>query len=169
MKTILIIFAILLFGFTASQAMAQQPVTEPSSSPGLTVNLENLNCFKSLQCIQKENLFANINLDKFKNGIGRYDGYTVEGSAEGEEIFAQYDYRGDLIQSTVTQRNIPLPHVISRQLINEEFNSWNMIGNERVIKNFDKKSIEYKLILQNDAKIRVVTFDHKGQNKNHLA
>lgn len=169
MKTILIIFTILLFVSTASQTVAQQPVTDTSSPPDLTVTVENLNCFKSLECIQKNNLFVKSNLDIFKKGNGRYEGYTLEGSAEGEEFFAQYDYRGDLMRSTVTQRNIPLPNVISRQLIDENFNSWNMIGNERVIKNFDNKSIEYKLILQKDANIRVVYFDHKGQNKNRLA
>lgn len=168
MKTKLIIFTISLFVSTAVHTEAQQPAIDKTSPPDLAVKVENLTCFKSLRCIQKENLFAKINLDIFKNGNGRYDGYTIEGSAENEELFAQYDHRGDLIRSNVIQRNIPLSKEIRIQLINEEFNSWNMIGNERLIKNFDNKSIEYKLILQKEDEIRVVYFDYKGQNKNKL-
>jgi hypothetical protein len=168
MKTILIIFTIFLFVSTATQAMVQQPVTDTTSPPGLTVNLENLNCFKSLECIQKNNLFVKSNLDIFRKGNGRYDGYTIEGVAKNEEFFAQYNRWGDLIRSNVIQRNIALPEEIRIQLINDELNSWNMIGNERVIKNFDIRSIEYKLILKKEDEIRLVYFDHKGQNKNSL-
>ncbi|WP_406672466.1 hypothetical protein [Natronospira sp.] len=168
MKTKLILLTISLFASAAVQAEAQQPAIDKTSPTNLTVKVENLTCFKSLRCIQEENLFFKINLDIFKNGNGRYYGYTIEGSTKNEELFAQYDHRGDLIRSNVVQRNIPLSREILIQLINEEFNSWSMIGNERVIKNFDNKSIEYKLILQKEDEIRVVYFDYKGQNKNRL-
>lgn len=169
MKTKLIIFTISLFVTTAAQTAAQQPAFDETSPPRLAVTVENLTCLKSLQCIQKENLFGNSNFDILKNHNSRFEGYIVEGSAENEDLFAQYDHQGELIRSTVIQRNIPLPREIRIQLINEEFNSWSMIGNERVIKNFDNKSTEYKLILQKENKIRVAYFDYKGQNINKLA
>lgn len=169
MKTKIIIIAISLFVSTTVLTMAQQPVIDEASPPALAVKVDNLACLKSLQCIQKENLFVKTNLDILRNGNGRFGGYTIEGSSENEELFAQYDNRGNLIRSNVIQRNIPLSREVRKQLINEEFNSWNMIGNERMIKNFDKKSIEYKLILQREDEIRVVYFDYKGQNKNRLA
>lgn len=169
MKAKTIIIAISLFVSTTVLTMAQQPVNDEASPPDLTVKVDNLACLKSLQCIQKENLFVKTNLDIFRNGNGRFDGYTIEGSSENEELFARYDSRGSLLRSNVIQRNIPLSREIRKQLINEEFNSWNMIGNERMIKNFDKKSIEYKLILQREDEIRVVYFDYKGQNKTRLA
>ncbi|REL32964.1 hypothetical protein DYD21_14205 [Rhodohalobacter sp. SW132] len=169
MKTKTIIIAISLFVSTTVLTMAQQSVIDETSPPSLAVKADNLACLKSMQCIQKENLFGRINLDIFRNGNGRFDGYTIEGSSKNEELFAQYDHRGDLIRSNVIQRNIPLSREIRNQLINEEFSSWNMIGNECRIKNFDRKSIEYKLILQREDEIRVVYFDYKGQNKNRLA
>jgi len=168
MKTKLLILTISLFVFTAAQTAAQQSLTDKTSPPGLTVNIENLNCFKSLQCIQNENLFGKSNFDILKNGNNRFEGFTIEGSAENEELIAHYNHRGNLIRSTVIQRNIPLPREIRNQLINDEFNTWNMIGNERVIKNFDKKSIEYKLIVQKEYEIRMVYFDYKGQIKTSL-
>ena len=169
MKKKLIIFTISLLVTAAAQITAQQPVADTSSPPGLAVKVENLTCFKSLQCLQKENLLVKINLDIFRNGTGRYDGYTIEGSAENEEFFAQYDYQGDMIRSTVVQRNIPLPREISIQLNSEELSAWKMVGNERLIKNFEGNSIEYKVILQKDSTTRAVYFDHKGENKNRLA
>jgi hypothetical protein len=168
MKTKHIIFTISLLVTGAAQTTAQQLVADTPSPPGLTVNTENLTCFKSLQCIKKENLFATINLDIFKNGNGRYDVYTLQGSAENEEFFAEYDLHGSMIRSTVIQRNIPLPREIRIQLNNEDLNYWSMVGNERQIKNFEARSIEYKVILQKDDITRTIYFDHKGENKNRL-
>jgi len=169
MKTKTIIIAILLFVFTTVLTMAQQPEINEASPPDLSVKMENLACFKSMRCIQKQNLFVKSNLDIFRNGNSRFDGYTIEGSTVNEELFAQYDSKGGLIRSNVIQRNIPLSREIRNQLTNEEFNSWRMIGNERMIKNFDRKSIEYKLILQREEEIRIVYFDHKGQNLTRLS
>ena len=169
MKTKLIIFTISLLVTTVAQTAAQQSAVDKTSPPGLTVTVENLSCLKTLQCIQKENFFGNTSFEILKNGNSRFKGYTIEGSTKNEELFAQYDSRGNLIRSNVIQRNIPLSREIRNQLINEEFNSWSMIGNERRIKNFDRKSTEYKLILQREDEIRVVYFDNKGQNKTRLA
>ena len=172
MKTKLIILTMLLFVTAAAYTEAQQPASDRTSPEGpkssLTINEDNFACFKNLHCLKDENLFRNNNLDMVKNSNSRYEKFIVEGSTENEELFAEYDHRGNLIRSTVIQRNIPLPGVIRMQLIDEEFKSWKMIGNERVIYNFDSNSIEYKLILQKDDNIRVVYFDHKGQNKNRL-
>lgn len=169
MKTNLIVFTILLLIYTVALAEDQKSSTDKASSNGLTVNPENLNCFKSLKCIQNEKLISNINFDIFRNGNGRYVGYTIEGFTKNEELFAQYNHRGNLISSYVIHRNIPLPRAIRIQLINDELNTWSMIGNERLIINFDNKSIEYKLILKKEDEIRILYFDHNGKNKNRLS
>jgi len=152
---------------------AQQPSSDRSSPAdyrsSLTINESNFSCFKNLHCLQRENIFRNSDLSMVRNANNRYSSYTVEGSSDNEELFAQYDQNGNLIRSTVVQRNIPLPRKINKLLASADYSDWKMIGNERTIENFDEKSIEYRLILQNETEIRVVYLDSNGENKNRLS
>ncbi len=88
--------------------------------------------------------------------------------AHQKTMYAVYDGSGDLIKATVIQRNIALPKTILRVLTSSEFDDWSLIGNELVIENFDKHSMQYKVILKNGDEIRVEYFDTYGQFQNRF-
>lgn len=173
MKTKLILLTLSLIVTGAAHTLAQQPSMDRSSTidnkSSLTITESNLTCFKNLDCLQSENIFKESDFSLIRKGNNRFTSYTVEGSSENEELFAQYDQNGKLIRSTVLQRNIPLPGKINKKLASSEYSEWQMIGNERTIENFEEKRIEYKLILQKENKIRVVYLDCNGENKNRLS
>lgn len=124
---------------------------------------ENFSCFQSLKCLQKENPFKKSNLNEVRLNSNSTERYVVEGSSKNESMHAVYNSNGELIRATVIQRNIPTPRAITEVLATGEFKAWQIIGNELVIENFDKQTMQYKVILQNDKEVRVEHFDRHGR------
>lgn len=173
MKTKIIVLTLSLIFSIATYSMAQQPASDRYSidnyHKSTTVNESNLNCFKNLQCIKRNNYFNGSDLSMIKNNRNRYDFITIEGSSKNEDLYAKYDHYGHLVNATVVHRNIPLPEKINRQLVSAEFSDWKMIGNERTIENFDERKIYYKVVLQNGDEIRVVSFNGNGESLRSLS
>jgi hypothetical protein len=132
----------------------------------LTITEDNFNCFQNLECLKRNNPFPNSNLSNIRLNDRRAEGYTVEGSSKNESLYAEYNYRGELVKASVIQRNIPLPRAINEVLVTGKFESWTMIGNELVIQNFDRSNMQYKVILQNGDDIRVEYFNKYGEFQN---
>ena len=124
---------------------------------------ENFSCFQSLKCLQRENPFKKSNLNEIRLNHNGTDQYVVEGSSKNESMHAVYNSSGELIRATVVQRNIPTPRAITEVLATGEFTPWKIIGNELVIENFDKETMQYKMILQNEGEVRVEHFDRNGR------
>lgn len=167
-----IILTSCIIAFTVNTAVSKQvqpDITEREhQQKTLTIAEENFECFQSLQCLKRENPFKNSNLDEIRLNNSKSERFVVEGSSKNETMYAVYNSRGDLIKATALQRNIALPGAITSVLATGEFKSWKMIGNERVIENFDKDRIQYKVILQNGDEVRVEHFDKYGQFQNRI-
>lgn len=165
------ILTICLLILTSVPAVAQQisPNATNNEKPRntLTIHEGNFSCFQNLQCLIREDPFKNSNLDQI-NLNNTTDRYIVEGTSKNESIFAIYSGSGNLVKATVIQRNIILPKTISRTLASAEFEEWAVIGNELVIENFNKNSMQYKVILQNGNEVRVEYFDGQGKTQNRF-
>jgi hypothetical protein len=162
-----ILLTIVLSAITAVQASALQHTDTPpereNAPVALAIQESNFACFKDLQCLQKENPFTNSNLESIRLNSERYDRYVIEGSSKSEQIYAIYDRTGRMIKAEVIQRNIALPKSIQDVLFTEPFDSWTMIGNEFSVKNFDRSTIEYKVVLERNGEVRIIYFDRHGQ------
>lgn len=151
--------------------LAYAPAAFSQANPAdshLSINESNLFCFQNLQCLVQENPFKTSNLDEVRLNQGT-ERYVIEGKAKNEEMYAEYDGRnGNLIKATVIQRNIPLPKNITSMLANSDYSEWAMVGNTRVIKNFQQSSIRYEVVLMKEGELRIEHFDANGEMINQL-
>ena len=139
-----------------------------SSDSNLSINEDNLYCFQNLQCLVQENPFENSNLSDVRLNQGT-ERYVIKGKAKNEELYAEYDgVNGNLIKATVIQRNILLPKNITTWLANGNYSDWAMVGNTRVIKNFQRSTIRYEVMLMKDGELRVEHFNANGEMINQL-
>jgi hypothetical protein len=135
----------------------------------LTIHEGNFSCFRDLNCLKDKNPFRSSNLDEVRPASNLTGNFIIEGSSRNEEIYAMYNGRGELLKATVIQRNIVLPKNLREILINDEFKSWTMIGNEVEIQDFDKNKVTYKIVLSRDGEVRVEHFDSYGQKVNRFS
>lgn len=148
----------------------EKPVVNPDTTRySLTIHEGNFACFQNLNCLKQNNPFSTSNLDQVILGNHRTGTYTIEGSSRNEDIYAVYNAQGELMRAKVIQRNILLPKQLREILVNDEFKSWTMIGNEVEILNFDKNLITFKVVLSRDGEVRVEHFDKHGQRMNRLS
>lgn len=165
------ILTVCLFALISVPAVSMQisPDVTNNEKPRntLTIHEGNFSCFQNLQCLKRENPFKNSNLVQI-NLNSMTDRYVVEGTSKNESIFAVYSGSGDLIKATVIQRNIILPKTILRRLASADFEDWFVIGNELVIENFNKNSMQYQVILQDENDVRVEYFDRDGNIQNRF-
>lgn len=168
--TLTLTLTIVLLTFSA--AMSQQYSGDMKISDKITetniITEEMFTCFQHLQCLKDKNPFKNSNLDEIRLNGGS-ERYTVEGSSQNEELYAEYDRSGKLIHATLIQRNINIPKRIARILLDDEFKEWTMIGNEVVIEDFDTRQTQYKIVLQNGSDVKVEYIDHNGQILNRIS
>ncbi|REL24646.1 hypothetical protein DYD21_17445 [Rhodohalobacter sp. SW132] len=162
------IFIVMITSFPLFAQQATDGVQEEYSQNTRIIVEEKFNCFQSLHCLKRENLFKNSNLNEISLNTPRHDKYLVQGSSKNESLHAEYNSDGELIRATVVQRNIPLPKAIYAALSND-LPEWRIIGNEVTIENFDKNRMEYKVILQNDTDVRMEYFNRKGELRSPLA
>lgn len=151
--------------------LAYAPAAFSQANPAdshLSINESNLFCFQNLQCLVQENPFKTSNLDEVRLNQGT-ERYIIEGKAKNEEMYAEYDgTNGNLIKATVIQRNILLPKNITTWLANGNYSDWAMVGNTRVIKNFQRSSIRYEVVLMKEGELRIEHFDANGEMINQL-
>lgn len=134
----------------------------PDQNQSLAVNESNLFCFQNLQCLKAENPFKNSDLSNIKLD-GSNLKYVIKGSARNEQLYAEYEGKnGSLIAATVIQRNVTLPKSILVELNNGEYSDWTMVGNTRVIKNFNKDDISYEVVLMKNGELQTSYFDSNG-------
>lgn len=161
--------SILILIVTSSPSFALQQSTDTEKpGKGLTIQKEDFSCFMNLKCLQKENPFQNKELSEIRLNNVQSKRYVIEGTSGQESMHAEYNSKGELIKATVIQKNITLPKPILNTLGSAELASWTMIGNELVVKNFDKNSMEYKVVLQKDSEIIVEYFNKYGELQNRF-
>lgn len=143
--------------------------TDYTDKPQLSIHEGNLYCFQSLQCLVQEKPFRNSNLETI-NLNNSTKKYVIEGKSKNEELYAEYNgTTGNLIKSTVIQSDIILPKPIMEKLVSDQYKTWQMVGNKRIIKNFTKDTIRYEVILMKDEELQVVYFNRHGVAENPLS
>jgi len=168
-----IITTTLLFAFIAAPAVALQiPVSsandeKPRSSQ--SIHEDRFSCYQTLQCLQRENPFKKSNLNEINLNREKYQYYLVEGSSKDEDIYAKYDRSGRLLEARLTQRNVDLPEFITNVLNGDSYKGWEIIGNELLVQNFDRKRMSYKVILVKDSEVIIEYFDRFGNSMNRLS
>lgn len=165
--TLLVFVVTAMPDMTLGQASPAKNNTDKNLNK-LTIQENNFSCYQDLQCLKQNDPFKNSNLDEMRINNNSVSKYVIEGSSRNEEIYAEYNRHGELITATVIQRNIVLPIELREILVSDDFNSWQMIGNELVVEDFDKRSMHYKIILQKDGVTRIATFDRNGNITNQL-
>ena len=171
LKKILLTICITVLSATYAFSVHLSEVNADTSTQtgSLTIHIDSYSCFQNLECLKKENPFNNSNLDEIVFNPHRYEKYIVKGTSNNEDIYAIYDGRGEMINATLRQRNIKLPSAIHEALLSDSYNTWNMIGNELVVHNFDVKSMTYKVILSMNGEVKVEYFDRHGNIKSPLS
>lgn len=170
LKNLILTLCLFVFANTpvSSFQMSSDEMDPKKPRKSLTIHEGNFSCFQSLQCLIRENPFPKSNLDEVRLSNNNSDKFVVEGASKNETMHAVYNGSGELIKATVIQRNIVLPKTISLVLASSEFEDWSMIGNELVIEDFNKNSMQYKVILKNGDEVRVEYFDKHGQFQNRF-
>lgn len=153
---------------TFSQMAPSSPgFTEQQST--LSIHEGNLYCFQNIRCLQSEKPFRNTDLSNIELN-GSTETYVLEGKTRNEELYAEYNGRnGNLIKATVIQRNIILPKQMLAHLATGEYSGWTMVGNQRVIKNFQKDSIRYEVMMMKDGELRIEYFDRHGESTSQIS
>lgn len=169
-----IIFTTLIFSIVTSAQVFSQHMSATSNNTegtpnGITIHEDDFICFQDLLCVKKKNPFTRSNLDDVNLSRNRYQTYVVEGASRDEEVYAVYDDNGRLLKASLTQRNIKLPVSIKEALKEGSFANWKVIGSELTVENFDRRRMQYKVVLQNDDLVRVMNFDRHGNILNHLS
>lgn len=169
-----IIFTTLIVSIMTSVQVFSQQMSEPlynteEMQTGMTINEDDFTCFQDLQCLKLKNPFNNSNLNEFNYNSNSYESYVINGSSRDEEVYAVYDKKGRLIKATLTQRNFRLPKAIEEALRDSEFADWKVVGSELTVENFDKRKMQYKVVLQNEGIVRVTQFDRDGNIQNHFS
>ena len=168
-----IITTILITLLMSAPAVAFQNTSsvtdDAKSNKSLMIHEDNFSCFQNLQCLMKKNPFRYSSYNELRINSYEYQEFVVEGASKNEDVYAVYDQNGHLIEATVSQRNIALPGKITRTLVSGEFRGWSMIGNELEVHNFDKKTMLYKVVLQNGDEFRVQYFDRNGNRMNGIS
>lgn len=168
----IIIITAFIFGYTATGSAAFQQSTDQNEPvtprSNLAVHEGNIVCFQSLRCLIKENPFPKSNLKNIRLNNDPSAHYVIEGASKNEDVYAVYDGTGNLLTSTVIQRNIILPRTITETLISSEFKDWHMIANELEIKNFEKETMTYQVVMARDQEVRIEYFDRFGNQKSRM-
>jgi hypothetical protein len=167
------IVTVLLIVMTSAPAVSNHPTTavfdaEPQNR--LMIQEDKFSCFQNLHCLIKDDSFNRSYRNAVRLNSNEFQKFIVEGSSKNEDVYAVYDgVSGRLIEATVIQRNIILPRSITEVLIADEYKDWIMIGNELVVQNFDKNSMQYKVVLQRGDEVRIEYFDKNGNTGNRMS
>lgn len=169
-----IVFTTLILSMLTNVQVFSQHISETSDITerekiGMAINEKDFKCFQDLQCLKVNNPFSMSNLNDFNYYSKRYESYVVNGSSRDEEVYAVYDNKGRLMRATLTQRNIKLPETIEEALSEGEFANWRVVGTELTVENFESKSMQYKVVIQNEGFVRVAHFDSDGNIQNQFS
>lgn len=134
-----------------------------------TISEDHFDCFKTLQCLLREVPVTINNMNDIRLTHNRTDRIRVKGSNEKINLEAVYNGNGHLIKSTIILRNVALPRSVTTILVSGEFTSWQMIGNEVAVENFNSKTIQYKVILKRGDDVKIEYFNNMGELQNRFS
>lgn len=123
--------------------------------------LKNLDCITSGYISDKRNL--DLQLRNVNHILNTHYVLTSNGSAI--DVEAEYDLEGNLIEATLIEKNTQIPIPILRHIYSdEEFDSWVMVRNEKIVTDFDPNQTEYRVVLTNGDEEEILFFKEQRES-----
>jgi hypothetical protein len=92
---------------------------------------------------------------------------TARMKGENVSFFALYDKQGEVIRSDYQRKNVALPTCLLAYLIEGEYQDWQITDSEMEMKDFDPKTIQYHVLLENGRSKKTAVFDFEFISKLH--
>jgi hypothetical protein len=101
---------------------------------------------------------SNIELDRYE---------VVMKTKEGDELWAVYTLKGELVESREVNNNTPIPANIQEALSKSQYKDWKVVGNKEIIRYYhdhNNSNVEqhFRLTVEKDNVKRSISFNFEG-------
>lgn len=137
---------------------------EFAREPKNTILAEDYPFLKSIECLKRSDFIKSRgwNLTLKHVGGSQTTHYELRGKGPRISVKATYDKDGNLNESILRTWNTRIPPAIRLFIFSDEYNGWTMIGNEKIVKDFDPYQTEYNITLSNGLNEQVLNFKEYG-------
>lgn len=137
---------------------------ESDREPVNTILEEDYPYLKSIDCLKNRNFVDSRgwNFSLKHRGTGQATHYVLRGKGARINVKATYDNNGNLVESILHTQYTWLPPAIRQFIISGKYDGWVMIGNEKIVKDFDPYQTEYNIILSDGRTEQVLNFKEYG-------
>lgn len=127
-------------------------------------NKEDYPYLRNLECLKNEKFLKDRGFTStFKNMKSRNNTrFVLTGSGHKLDMTATYDEDGYLVKSLLTIRDIRIPRAIQQYIYSGKFDRWTVTGNKKIVKDFDPYQTEYKIMMSNGTKEKILSFREYG-------
>jgi len=115
-----------------------------------------------VQKIESDYLSCGDNISWYVTGEGDIDYYVANATGKNMTCEAVYDKNGNLVYAVTIQTNFKLPEIVMETIANK-YNGWNVTGDKRVIRNFDKNMSHMEIKIENEDESKTLYFDSNGE------
>lgn len=103
---------------------------------------------------------SNIKLDRYE--------VTIK-NKEGNDLWAVYTVKGELVESREASVNVPVPANIMQELLKSQYKDWKIVGDKEIIRFYhdhNNSSVEqhFRLTVEKDNVRRSISFNYQGTN-----
>ena len=103
---------------------------------------------------------GNLNLDRYE--------VTMKTSS-GNDLWAIYNVKGELIQSREMSKNIAVPPAVMAEFLKSKYKDWTIVGNKEIIKYYhdhNNSSVEqhFRITVEKDGVKRSISFNVQAVN-----
>lgn len=103
---------------------------------------------------------SNIKLDRYE--------VTIK-NKEGNDLWAVYTAKGELVESREASVNVPVPANIMQELLKSQYKDWKIVGDKEIIRFYhdhNNSSVEqhFRLTVEKDNVKRSISFNYQGTN-----
>lgn len=135
-----------------------------STHPPGTIVEEDYPYLMSIKCLKDENFLDNRGWNwKFENiNPENASHYALRGKGNGISVHATYNHEGNLVESHLKIKDTPIPPAIRRFINSDEYEGWTMVGNEKIVRDFDPYQTEYTIYMSNGKRQQELNFVDEG-------
>lgn len=180
--TILIIAAVSVL-FTSREATAQSPEnteiivarelgvdcsavsnSEINTHPPGTIVEKDYPYLMNIECLQDKDFLDsrgwNWNIENMNPENATH--FFLQGKGDRIHVQATYSKEGNLLTSYLRIEDTRIPPAIRRFINSDEYDGWKMVGNEKVVRDFDLYQTEYTVWLSNGKHQQELNFVDEG-------
>ncbi len=139
-------------------------ISEFNTHPPGTIVEEDYPYLMSIKCLKDENFLYNRGWNwKFENiNPKNASHFALRGKGDGISVHATYNNEGNLVESYLKIKDTRIPPAIRRFINSDEYEGWTMVGNEKIVRDFDPYQTEYKVFLSNGKRQQELNFVDEG-------